>query len=74
MSEEKKYVVTPPKPKPSKFKRGKERFKGLYKKNLKELGLKDANIVEKILTPTALVETIGEFIQKPKGRKAQSID
>ena len=40
----------------------------------RELGLKDANIVEKILTPTALVETIGEFIQKPKGRKAQSID
>ena len=74
MSEEKKYVVTPPKPKPSKRERNKARFKSLYNKNLRELGLKDANIVEKILTPTALVETIGEFIKKPKGRKAQSID
>ena len=35
---------------------------------------KDPNIVQKILTPTALIETIGEYIQKPKNRKAQNID
>ena len=74
MSEEKKYVITPPEPKPSKKERNKARFKSLYKKNLRELGLKDPNIVQKILTPTALIETIGEYIQKPKNRKAQNID